>query len=99
VGGKLGLGSVDSSDDLGRPVSEQLSSVGETDTSADPLQQLRAGLSLEPGQVMAHRRLRVMQRLRCLGDRSVSGDSVDDSKPDQVKHASILSMGNQPFWH
>jgi hypothetical protein len=40
-----------------------------------------------------------MQRLRCLGDRSVSGDSVDDSKPDQVEHALILSMGNQPFWH
>jgi hypothetical protein len=43
--------------------------------------------------------LRVMQRLGRLGDRSVSGDGVDDAKPDEVKHPSILSMGHLAFWH
>jgi hypothetical protein len=99
MGGKLSLGGVYPSDDLGRPVSEQLSGTGETDTPADPLQQLRAGLGLQPGEVMTHRRLRVMQRLGRLGDRSVSGDGVDDAKPDEVKHPSILSMGHLAFWH
>src|SRR5689334_17787568 len=99
LGRKLSLGRVYPSDDLGRPVGEQLSGMGETDTPADPLQQLRAGLGLQPGQVMTHRWLRVVQRLGRLGDRSVSGDGVDHSEPDQVKHPSILSMGHLAFWH
>ena len=63
MGGQLRVGGVDAADDLGRPVGQQLPGLGQPDAAADPLQQLRAGLGLEPGEVMADRRLRVVQLL------------------------------------
>ena len=77
VGGQLGVGGIDPPDDLGGAVGEQLPGLGEPDAAPDPLQQLRAGLGLEPGEVVADRRLRVVQLLRGRGDRSVAGDGVD----------------------
>jgi hypothetical protein len=50
VGGELRAGGIDAADDLGGAVGEQLSGRGEPDPAADPLQQLPAGLGLQPGQ-------------------------------------------------
>ena len=44
VGGELRPGGIDAADDLGGAVGQQLPGRGEPDPSADPLQQLRAGL-------------------------------------------------------
>ena len=71
----------------------------EPDAAADPLQQLRAGLGLEPGEVVGDRRLGVVQLLRRRGDRSVAGDGVDDAQPVDVQHASTLSMSQHESWH
>ena len=90
---ELRVGGVDASDDLGRAVGQQLPGRGEPDAAADPLQQLRAGLGLEPGEVVGDRRLGVVQLLRRRGDRPVAGDGVDDAQPGDVQHASTLSMG------
>jgi hypothetical protein len=96
---ELGSGAVDAADDLGGAVGEQLPGRGEPDPSADPLQQLSAGLGLEPGEVMGDRRLGVVQLLRRRGHRSVAGDGVDDPQPVHVQHASTLSMKLQGSWH
>src|ERR687885_1870724 len=77
----------DPPDDLGRAVRQQLSGRGEPDPATDPLQQLGAGLGLEPGEVMGDRRLGVVQLLRRRGDRSVTGHGVDDPEPVDVQHA------------
>jgi len=57
VGGELRPGGIDAADDLGGAVGQQLPGGGEPDPSADPLQQLRSGLGLEPGEVVGDRRL------------------------------------------
>ena len=92
MGGELRVGGVDSADDLGRALGEQLSGRGHPDAAADPLQQLRAGLGLEPGEVVGDRRLGVVQLLRGRGDRSVARDGVDHAQSVDVEHASTLSM-------
>ena len=61
VGGELGAGGIDASDDLGGSGGEQVPGLGEADAAPDPLQQLGAGLGLEPGEVMGDGRLRVVQ--------------------------------------
>jgi hypothetical protein len=50
VGGQLRAGGIDAPDDLGGAVGQQLPGRGEPDPAADPLQQLRAGLGLEPAR-------------------------------------------------
>ena len=77
VGGELRVGGVDAADDLRGAVGQQLPGLGEADPAADPLQELRAGLGLEPGEVVADRGLGVVQLLRRRGDRPVAGDGVD----------------------
>jgi len=92
VRGQLRAGGIDAADDLRRTIGQQLPGRGEPDPSADPLQQLRAGLGLEPGEVMGDRRLGVVQLLSRRGDRSVARDGVDDAQPVDVEHASTVSM-------
>ena len=46
MGRQLRAGGIDAADDLGGAVGQQLPGRGEPDPSADPLQQLRAGLGL-----------------------------------------------------
>ena len=99
VGGELRAGGIDAADDLGGAVGQQLPGRGEPDPAADPLQQLRAGLGLEPGEVMRDRRLGVVQLLRRRGDRSMARDGVDDAQPVDVQHASTLSMSQHESWH
>ena len=43
---------MDAPEDLGGAVGQQLPGPGEPDATADPLQQLRAGLGLQPGEVV-----------------------------------------------
>jgi len=53
MGGELGAGGIDPPDDLGRAVGQQPPGRGEPDSAADPLQQLRAGLGLQPALSMS----------------------------------------------
>src|SRR6185312_13713525 len=99
VRGQLRAGRVDPPDDLGGAVGQQLPRRGEPDPAADALQQLRAGLGLEPGEVVGHRRLGVVQLLRGRGDGPVARDRVDDTQPVDVQHPSTLSMSQHESWH
>ena len=90
---------VEPPDDLGCPVGQQLSGGGEPDAAPGALQQLRAGLGLEPGEVVADRRLRVVELLRCRGDRAESREGVEDAQSSDVQHLSSLSMGGREGWH
>ena len=86
VGGELRARGVDPADDLRRPVREQLPGRREPDAAADPLEELRARLRLEPREVVADRRLRVVQLLRGRGHRAVAGDRVDHAQAVDVEH-------------
>jgi hypothetical protein len=99
MGRELRVGGRNAADNLSRAVGQQLPGGGEPDSAADPLQQLRAGLRLEPGEVVRDRRLGVVQFPRRRGDRSVAGDGVDDAQPSDVQHASTLSMSQHKTWH
>ena len=99
MGGELRVGGIDASDDLGGAVGQELPGRGEPDAAADSLQQLCAGLGLEPGEVVGDRRLGVVQFPCRRGDRSVAGDGVDDAQPSDVQHGSTLSMGQHESWH
>jgi hypothetical protein len=54
---QLGAGGIDAPDDLGGSLGQQLPGRGEPDPAADALHQLRAGLDLEPAEVVGDRRL------------------------------------------
>jgi hypothetical protein len=51
VGGELRVGGVDPPDDLRRPIGQQLPGRGQPDAAPGALQQLGAGLGLEPGEM------------------------------------------------
>ena len=86
MGGELGVGAFDPPEDLGRPLGQQLPGRGEPDPAPGPLQQLRSGLGLEPGEMVADRRLRVVELLRRRGDRAAPREGFEDAQPGDVQH-------------
>jgi len=89
--GEHRLGGLHPADDLLRALGKQRASLGEPHATADPAQQHRAGLRLQARQVMADRRLRIVQRLGRRGHRAVFGHRGQHPQPGQVKHARNLS--------
>ncbi len=83
---QLVLGRVEAADDLDRPLGQQPPRVGQPDAAPGPLDQLGARLRLEPRQVVADRRLRVVQRVRRRRHRAVPGHGDEDAEPRDVEH-------------
>ena len=83
---------VDPADDLDGAVSEQPPGLGQSDTPADTLQQLRPGLGLQPREVMADGRLGVVELGSGRGDRPEPRDRLQNPQARDVQHASMLSM-------
>ncbi len=79
LGGELGGRRVDPAHDLGGPVGQQPPLRRQPDATTDPLDELGAGGGLQAGQVVAHRRLRVVQLAGRLGHRPVPGDGGQDA--------------------
>ena len=75
---ELSLRCVQPPDDLLGALGQQPASVGQPDAAADSLKQLGTGLGLEPGDVMADRRLGVVQRTSGRCDGAVPGDRDQD---------------------
>ncbi len=96
---QFGVGGVDPPDDLGRPLGQQLPGRCEPDAAPDPLQQLRAGLRLEPGEVVADRRLGVVHLPGRGGNRAQSRERVEDAQPSDVQHSSSVSMDRRDKTH
>ena len=84
---QLVLGRVEAADDLDRPLGQQPPRIRQPDAAPGPLDQLGARLRLEPGQVVADRRLRVVQRVRRRRHRAVPGHGDEDAEPGHVEHA------------
>ena len=97
VPGQLRVGGVDAAHDLGRAVREQAAGLGQPDAAADPLEQLRAGLDLEPREVVADRRLGVVQLRRGRRHRAEAADGFQDAQAGDVQHSSMLSMNPPPL--
>ena len=77
--GQFRGGGVDPSDDLGSAAGEVLTLRREPDAPPDALDEPGAGLGFQPGQMVADRRLGVLQVLGGLGDRAVRGDRREDA--------------------
>jgi hypothetical protein len=90
VSGELGLGGIQPSDDLLGSLGEQSAGLGEADPASDPLQQLGPGLRLQAGDVMADRRLGVVQRSGRGGDRAVPGDRDQHPEPGHIQHRPTI---------
>src|SRR6266568_842710 len=56
-------------------------------SAASPFHELRAGLGLQPGHMVADRRLSVVQSLGRGGNGAVPGDRDEHAEPDGVQHA------------
>ena len=87
---ELVLGRVETADDLDGPFGEQPARVREPDAAPDPLDELGARLRLEPGQVVADRGLRVVQRVRRRGHRPVPGHGDEHAEPGYVQHGLTI---------
>jgi hypothetical protein len=83
---------VDPAQDLGGPVGQQLPFRRQSDPTTDPLNEPDTGGVFQAGQVVTHRRLRVVQHSSRFGHRPVSGDRGQDLEMDQVQHISKISM-------
>lgn len=70
---------------------KEVPSVGEPDATAYALEQTCSGFGLEPGQMLAHGWLGVVEGFGGLGDRSVSGDGGQDPQSSDVEHAPNIS--------
>jgi hypothetical protein len=87
---ELVLRRVEAADHLGGPLGEQPSRVGEPDATPGPLHELGARLRLKPRQVMADRRLGVVQRVGRRGDRPVPGDGHQHAEPRYIQHGPTI---------
>src|SRR6185436_17074073 len=95
----LGVGAFEPPEDLGRPLGQQRPGRGEPDPAPGALQQLRPGLGLEPREMVADRRLRVVELLRGPRDRAVPREGFEDPQPGDVQHLSIVSMNSRDDAH
>jgi len=87
---ELVLRRVEPADHLDGPLGEQPARVGQPDSAPGPLDQLRSGLRLEPGQMVADRGLRVVQCVRRGGHRAVPGNSDQHAESRNVQHALTI---------
>jgi len=90
VDGEFVLGCVEPADDLRGALGQQPSGVGQPDAAARPLDEFGAGLGLQPRQVVAHRGLRVVQRVGGRGHRAVPGYSDEHAEPRYVQHGLTI---------
>jgi len=87
---ELVLRRVQAAEHLDGPLGEQPPRIGQPDAAPGPLDELRAGLRLKPGEVMTDRRLRVVQRVGGRGDRSVPGHGDQHAQPRHIQHGPTI---------
>jgi hypothetical protein len=80
-------------ENLGGTFGEDPAGLRQPDAAPSPLEQLRAGLRFQPGDVVAHRGLRVVQLAGRGGYRPVAGDRSEHPEPIEVEHSSTVSIG------
>jgi hypothetical protein len=90
VRGQLVLRGVQPAQDLLGPFRQQPARVGQPHAAAGPLGQQGPGLGLEPGQVVAHRRLGVVERPGSRGHRAVPGYRDEHAKPGHIQHPASI---------
>jgi hypothetical protein len=90
VGGKLGLGRVQSADNLLGALGEQLAGLGQPDTAPDAFQELGTGFRLQPSDVMTDGRLGVVQRTGRGRNRAMTSDRDQHPEPGHIQHCSTI---------
>ena len=92
MSGELRAGGIDPPHDLGGGVGEQLAGGGEADPSPDALQQLRAGLGFEPGEVVGDRVNLVGRNENLVGDVSGFAPPGDIHRVSNVSETTAISI-------
>ena len=92
---RLGLG--EPAEDRLRVADERATRVGEADAAHAALDERRAGLALERGDLLRDGRLGEGQRLRGGGERAALGDLAQDSHAANVEHQQSLYRSCQSF--
>jgi hypothetical protein len=80
------LGRVETAYDFRGALGEQAARVGQPDPAPGTLDELSAGFRLEPGEVVADRGLRVVERVGRGRHRAVPGHSDQHAEPRNVQH-------------
>ncbi len=89
--GQLLLGGLDAGEDRIRVLAEGATGVGESYAARAALDELRADLALERGDVLADRGLREVERLGGGGEGAAGGHLAQDAHTTDVEHQSSLS--------
>lgn len=83
---ELGLGVVEAGEDRVGVGDERAAGLRERDAPGPAIDETRAGLLLERGDLLRHRALRVSERFCRRGERPVGGDFSEHAEPADIKH-------------
>ena len=86
LGGELGLDLLDAREQLAGALHERAAGVGQLEPPADLAEQLDAGLALELGELLRHRRRREGERLGRARDRALGGELAQHGQSARVQH-------------
>ena len=88
---QLGLDLLDVGQQLARAGHQRVPGIGELEAPPDPRKQLHAGLALQLGELLGHRRGREGERLRRGRDRSLGGERAQDRQSARLEHRVRVS--------
>ena len=89
---ELALGGVEAGEDRLGVGDERGAGVGQSHAARAALDELRAGLALESGDLLRDRRLGVGERLGRGGERAARGDLAQDPQALHIEHKTSLSL-------
>ena len=94
--GDLGLGRLDGVEQGLRVADQDPAGLGQPDVATDPLEQGRAGLALEHGELLGHGARRVAERLGRGAHRVPGLELAEQPEPVQVEHPLSISSRSRP---
>jgi hypothetical protein len=97
--GQLLFDGPDPAQDLHGSSSQELTGRGQSYAATDPLGQRHSDVRLESREVVADRRLGVVQLAGGRRNRPVLGDRGQRPQADELEHSSMISMDRRKGWH
>jgi hypothetical protein len=93
VRGERRLGLLDRGEYPPRVADEYPAGLGQPEPAAVAFEQRTAGLPVQLGEVLGHRRRRAVQRVGGGGDGAVGRDGLERAEPGEVDHSAMLKHG------
>jgi hypothetical protein len=87
------LGVVEAREDSGRVARQSVAGLGQLDRTRAALDQRQPDLLLQRGDVLAHGRLRQLQRVRRGGERSAGGDLCENLNRGTSASVELIDIG------